>query len=89
MKLEKPNVWTVIFGVYFVFLAGIIWIYNPDFTYYRNSLLLIPLYIPVFVEFYIKRKNREEGSYVFDRKLKLLIVTALVAALVTLSNYLR
>lgn len=66
---------------YFVFLVGYVVVQVPDFKLFKNSVLLLPLYI--FIAVYIDFKRGNKG----DSKHYTVLVMALVTvALVLLRN---
>ena len=90
MNFNKSNIWTTISYFYLAFLVVITFIYNPDFSKIENSMLFIPLYLPIIVATHIKHKKDEfaEG-FIWETKWSLIIVTAIIAIVKMIVGYFK
>ena len=90
MKSNNLRFWKIIFTVYLIFLLVIIWIYNPDLIEFKNSLLLIPLVIPLFIYIYKKHINDEDGRFAYwDMRFSSLFAIAIVVLFKIIVDYIK
>lgn len=93
MKPNTAKFWKLLAVAYLVFLFGVIFVLNPDFTNYVNWFLFIPLYVFLIISICLRHKNDQSEKAAraakIEGELSLFVSTAIVFLFILLAEYIR